>query len=205
MKLYQRLLLENKAWAREKKDTDPEYFNKLARNQHPELLWIGCSDSRIPANEVTGTQPGELFVHRNIANLVVPDDLNLLSVLEYAVVHLKVKHIIVCGHYGCGGINAALSAESFGLLDHWLGHIKKVIRSNEEELAGITDPEKKSDRLVELSIRQQVLNLARTEVVQKAWRNDQPLHLHGWAYGLKNGLLKRIYDIDSSFLVTFTP
>ena len=193
--MHERLLLENKAWCREKKSADPDYFRKLARNQHPEFLWIGCSDSRIPANEVTGTLPGELFVHRNIANMVVGDDLNLLSVLEYAVAHLKVKHIIVCGHYECGGINAALSDKSYGLLDHWLQPIKAVIQENRELLDGIPDAERRADRLVELNVRQQVQNLAQTEVVRKAWKDEGYPHLHGWVYGLKNGLLKRVYDL----------
>jgi carbonic anhydrase len=196
MKTYEKLLLENKAWAREKIQDDPEYFKRLANLQTPEFLWIGCSDSRVPANEITGTEPGEIFVQRNIANMVVHTDLNLLSVLEYAVVHLKVKHIIVCGHYGCGGIKAAMSHHNMGIINKWLRNIKDVYRLHEEELDAIANEEQKVDRLVELNVEEQVLNLAKTSIVQKAWKYDQRPILHGWVYGLKNGLLKSVCMIE---------
>jgi carbonic anhydrase len=196
MKTYEKLLLENKAWAREKIQDDPEYFKRLANLQTPEFLWIGCSDSRVPANEITGTEPGEIFVQRNIANMVVHTDLNLLSVLEYAVAHLKVKHIIVCGHYGCGGIKAAISHHNMGIINKWLRNIKDVYRLHEDELNAIVDEEQKVDRLVELNVEEQVLNLAKTSIVQKAWKYDQRPILHGWVYGLKNGLLKSVCMIE---------
>lgn len=192
MKTYEKLLLENKAWAREKVQDDPEYFKRLANLQTPEFLWIGCSDSRVPANEITGTEPGEIFVQRNIANMVVHTDLNLLSVLEYAVAHLKVKHVIVCGHYGCGGVKAAISHHNMGIINKWLRNIKDVYRLHEDELNAITDDEERVDRLVELNVQEQVLNLAKTSIIQKAWKYDQRPVLHGWVYGLKNGLLKTV-------------
>lgn len=196
MKTYEKLLLENKAWSREKIQEDPEYFKRLANLQTPEFLWIGCSDSRVPADQITGTEPGEIFVQRNIANMVVHTDLNLLSVLEYAVVHLQVKHIIVCGHYGCGGIKAAISHHNMGIINKWLRNIKDVYRLHEDELNAIVDEEQKVDRLVELNVEEQVLNLAKTSIVQKAWKYDQRPILHGWVYGLKNGLLKSVCMIE---------
>lgn len=196
MKTYEKLLLENKAWAREKVQDDPEYFKRLANLQTPEFLWIGCSDSRVPANEITGTEPGEIFVQRNIANMVVHTDLNLLSVLEYAVAHLKVKHVIVCGHYGCGGVKAAISHHNMGIINKWLRNIKDVYRLHEDELNAIADDEERVDRLVELNVQEQVLNLAKTSIIQKAWKYDQRPVLHGWVYGLKNGLLKTVCMID---------
>jgi carbonic anhydrase len=185
MKAFEKLLLENKAWAREKIKDDPNYFKHLAQIQTPDFLWIGCSDSRVPANEITGTEPGEIFVQRNIANMVVHTDLNLLSVLEYAVVHLKVKHIIVCGHYGCGGVKAAISHTNLGIINKWVRNIKDVYRIHEEEL----------NRLVELNVEEQVYNLAKTSIVQKAWKDRQAPHLHGWVYGLNDGILKPIIDL----------
>ncbi len=196
MKSYEKLLLENKAWAREKIQEDPEYFKRLANLQTPEFLWIGCSDSRVPANEITGTEPGEIFVQRNIANMVVHTDLNLLSVLEYAVMHLHVKHVIVCGHYGCGGVKAAMSHHNLGIINKWLRNIKDVYRLHEEELEAIPDEEEKVNRLVELNVEEQVLNLAKTSIIQKAWKYEQRPVLHGWVYGLKNGLLKSITRMD---------
>ena len=172
MKSYEKLLLENKAWAKEMKDADPEYFKRLVGIQTPEFLWIGCSDSRVPANEITGTAPGEIFVQRNIANMVVHTDLNLLSVLEYAVVHLKVKHVIVCGHYGCGGVKAALSHHNLGIINKWLRNIKDVYRLHEDELAAIEDEDKRVDRMVELNVEEQVLNLAKTSIIQKMWKHE---------------------------------
>lgn len=192
MNSYEKLLLENKAWAREKVMEDPEYFERLAHLQTPEFLWIGCSDSRVPANEITGTAPGEIFVQRNIANMVIHTDLNLLSVLEYAVVVLKVKHIIVCGHYGCGGVKAAMSHKSFGIINKWLRNIKDVYRLHEDELMAIADEEQRVNRLVELNVQEQVLNLAKTSIVQHAWNTEQRPHLHGWVYGLTNGIIKPV-------------
>jgi carbonic anhydrase len=196
MKTYEKLLLENKAWAKEMKDADPEYFKRLAAIQTPDFLWIGCSDSRVPANEITGTAPGEIFVQRNIANMVVHTDLNLLSVLEYAVVHLKVKHIIVCGHYGCGGVKAAMSHHNMGIINKWLRNIKDVYRLHENELENIQDEDRRVDRLVELNVEEQILNLAKTSIVQSAWKHHQRPTLHGWVYGLANGILKPIVRME---------
>src|SRR5574343_218911 len=186
---YQRLLEGNKRFALSKQFEDPEYFKKLSLGQKPEYLWIGCSDSRVPANEVTGTESGEIFVHRNIANLVVHTDLNMLSVLEYAVNVLGVKHIIVCGHYGCGGVKAAMVEGSFGLVDNWLRNIKDVYFRNREELDTIADLDKCSDRLTELNVITQVRNLAKTTILQKAWANGNKVEIHGWVYGLNSGLI----------------
>ena len=190
MRTYERLLLENKAWAAEKIQDDPEYFSRLAHLQTPEFLWIGCSDSRVPANEITGTHPGEIFVHRNIANMVVHTDLNMLSVLQYAVEVLKVKHVIVCGHYGCGGVKAALGNSQLGLIDNWLRHIKDVWSAHQEELSLISDESLRLDRLCELNVRAQVFNICHTTVVQQAWRKGQSLSVHGWIYGIDNGLIR---------------
>ncbi len=195
MEAYERLLLENKAWAAEKVEDDSQYFIKMAKDQKPKFLWIGCSDSRVPANEITNTEPGEIFVQRNIANLVVHTDLNLLSVLQYAVDVLEVEHIIVCGHYGCGGVKAALGTQSFGLIDQWLRNIKEVYRMHQVEIDTISDPVAQTDRLVELNVQEQVANLSRTTIVQKAWKNHQRPHIHGWVYDLKNGLLKNVFDL----------
>lgn len=195
MNAYEKLLLENKAWAREKVQEDPEFFKRLAHAQAPEFLWIGCSDSRVPANEITGTQPGEIFVQRNIANMVIHTDLNLLSVLEYAVNVLKVKHIIVCGHYGCGGVKAAMTHKSLGIINKWLRNIKDVYRLHEDELMAIESEDKRVDRLVELNVQEQVTNLAKTSIVQKAWKHEQRPHIHGWVYGITNGLLKTVFDM----------
>lgn len=195
---YEKLLLENKAWAAEKLGEDPDYFSRLAHLQTPEFLWIGCSDSRVPANEITGTQPGEIFVHRNIANLVISNDVNLFSVLDYAVNHLKVKHVIVCGHYGCGGIKAATTNHDFNfVLNMWLRNIKDVYRIHREELDSIQDDEKKCDRLVELNVQEQLGNLAKTSIIQRAWKNEQRPHLHGWVYGLKDGILKQVLEVKA--------
>jgi carbonic anhydrase len=195
---YEKLLLENKAWAAEKISDDPDYFNRLAHIQSPEFLWIGCSDSRVPANEITGTQPGEIFVHRNVANLVVNTDVNMFSVLDYAVTHLKVKHVIVCGHYGCGGVKAACTKHDFKpVLNMWLRNIKDVYRIHREELDSLGDEEQKVNRLVELNVKEQVLNLAKTSVIQRAWQNDQRPDLHGWVYGLKNGIIKPVFELKA--------
>lgn len=197
MKAYEKLLLENKAWAAEKIQDDPEFFSRLAHLQTPEFLWIGCSDSRVPANEITGTQPGEIFVHRNIANMVVHTDLNLLSVLQYAVEVLKVKHIIVCGHYGCGGVKAAMSHHSFGIINKWLRNIKDVYRYHENEIEALKNEDEKVDRLIELNVKEQVLNLAKTSIVQKAWKTNHYPHLHGWVYSINNGIINPIFEMTA--------
>lgn len=197
MKAYEKLLLENKAWAAEKVQDDPEFFSRLAHLQTPEFLWIGCSDSRVPANEITGTQPGEIFVHRNIANMVVHTDLNLLSVLQYAVEVLKVKHIIVCGHYGCGGVKAAMSHHSFGIINKWLRNIKDVYRYHETEIEALKTEDEKVDRLIELNVKEQVLNLAKTSIVQKAWKTNHYPHLHGWVYSINNGIINPIFEMTA--------
>ena len=194
---HEKLLLENKAWAQEMLEQDPDYFNRLAHLQAPEFLWIGCSDSRVPANEITGTQPGEIFVHRNIANLVIHTDVNLLSVLDYAVNHLKVNHVIVCGHYGCGGVKAAITNHDYNhLLNMWLRNIKDVYRLYQSELESITDEEARTDRLVELNVKEQVLKLAKTSIIQRAWKYSKRPVLHGWVYGLKDGIIKNLFDME---------
>ncbi|MDF2379874.1 carbonic anhydrase [Nostoc ellipsosporum NOK] len=196
MNSYEKLLLNNKAWATEKIEDDPDFFKRLADVQTPEFLWIGCSDSRVPANEVTGTQPGEIFVHRNVANLVVNTDVNLLSVLSYAVGHLKVKHIIVCGHYGCGGVRASMSKTDFRpVLNMWLRNIKDVYRLHREELDAIEDIDQRADRLTELNVKEQVINLAKTSIIQRTWATEQRPHIHGWVYGLKDGVINPVFDI----------
>lgn len=198
MKPYELLLKNNKEWALGKTSTDPDFFDRLSRLQTPEFLWIGCSDSRVPANEITGTDPGEIFVHRNVANLVINTDVNLLSVLDYAVNHLKVKHVIVCGHYGCGGIKAAITNHDFkAVLNMWLRNIKDVYRIHRAELDNITDEDKKTDRLVELNVKEQVFNLAKTSIVQRAWKYEQRPHLHGWVYGLNNGIINPVFEMNA--------
>ncbi len=197
MKPYERLLLENKAWAADRIADDPAFFDRLKNIQAPEYLWIGCSDSRVPANEITGTQPGEIFVHRNIANMVVHTDLNMLSVLQYAVEVLKVQHIIVCGHYGCGGVKAAMTHTSLGIINKWLRNIKDVYRIHRDEVDAIHDENKKTNKLVELNVQEQVLNLAKTSIIQKAWKDGNAPHLHGWVYGLDNGLINPIYEMPA--------
>ncbi|HJV19832.1 MAG TPA: carbonate dehydratase [Sediminibacterium sp.] len=195
MKSYEKLLLENKAWAKEKVTDDPEYFSRLVNLQTPEFLWIGCSDSRVPANEITGTQPGEIFVHRNIANMVVNTDLNLLSVLSYAVETLQVKHIIVCGHYGCGGVKAAMTNHNLGIINKWLRNIKDVHRFHREEVDSIKDENKQVDRMIELNVMEQVMNLAKTSIIQKAWKHNNAPHLHGWVYDLHDGLINPVFEM----------
>jgi carbonic anhydrase len=199
MKSYDKLLLENKAWAQKMIEDDPDFFNRLASLQTPEFLWIGCSDSRVPANEITGTAPGEIFVHRNIANLVLHTDTNLLSVLDYAVVHLEVKHIIVCGHYGCGGVKAALSNHDYNqILNMWLRNIKDVYRLHQTELEAITNEDLKYDRLTELNVQEQVIHLAKTSIVQRAWKKRQAPDLHGWVYGLKDGIINPVFEMKAN-------
>jgi carbonic anhydrase len=195
---YERLLIENKAWAAGRVKDDPEYFDRLSHIQTPEFLWIGCSDSRVPANEITGTQPGEIFVHRNVANLVINTDVNLLSVLDFAVNHLKVKHVIVCGHYGCGGIKAAMTKTDYKyVLNMWLRGIKDVYRIHRKELDKIEDEDARTDRLVELNVQEQVQSLAKTSIIQRAWKLEQRPDLHGWVYGLKDGIIKPVFEMKS--------
>jgi carbonic anhydrase len=194
---FKKLLENNKAWALARVKEDPEFFSRLASLQTPEFLWIGCSDSRVPANQITDTQPGEIFVHRNIANLVIHTDVNLGSVLDFAVNHLKVKHIIVCGHYGCGGVRAAMTQTDFhSVLNKWLRSIKDVYRIYAAELDAIADEEARADRLVELNVLEQVMNLSKMSTIQKAWKHEHRPHLHGWAYGLKDGFIKPIIDLE---------
>jgi|SRR5438105_14541130 len=198
MESYDKLLKDNKLWAEEMVEIDPEYFNRLVDIQTPEFLWIGCSDSRVPADRITGTQPGEIFVHRNVANMVVHTDVNLLSVLDFAVTHLKVKHIIVCGHYGCGGIKAAITNHDYKyVLNMWLRNIKDVYRLHREELDAIKDQEKKTDRLVELNVQEQVQHLAKTSIIQRSWKKEQRPDLHGWVYDLKDGLIKPVFEMKA--------
>jgi carbonic anhydrase len=198
MKSFDSLLLANKTWAADMIKTDPDYFKRLSELQTPEYLWIGCSDSRVPANQITGTLPGEIFVHRNVANLVVNTDVNVLSVLDYAVNHLQVKHVIVCGHYGCGGIKAAITRHDFKpVLNMWLRNIKDVYRIHRSELDLIFDENKKADRLVELNVMEQVFNLAKTSIIQRAWKNKQQPDLHGWVYGLKDGIINPVYEMKA--------
>lgn len=193
---YENLLTWNKEWVMETLREDKDYFKRLAEGQNPPVLWIGCADSRVPANQITGTAPGEIFVHRNIANMVIHTDMNMLSVLDYAVGILKVKHVIVCGHYGCGGVAAAMSHKQFGLIDNWLCHIKDVYRSHASELDLIEDETQRANRLVELNVMENVYNLCKTSTVQNAWRKDNQLNVHGWAYSLETGI---ITDLEVSF------
>lgn len=193
---YKKILENNKKWVEEKLSQDSNFFKDLAHGQTPPLLWIGCSDSRVPANEITGTKAGEVFVHRNIANMVVHSDMNMLSVLDYAVNVLKVKHVIVCGHYGCGGVKAAMGNSSFGIIDNWIRHIKDIYRLNKEKLVGIENEEERFNKFVELNVKEQVLNLAKTSIVQNAWKEGQKLSLHGWVYGLNSGY---VTDLEVNF------
>lgn len=192
----ERLLLENKSWVQEKQSLDPGYFQRFSMSQRPEFLWIGCSDSRIPPNEITVTSAGELFIHRNIANLIVEDDLNVLSVLQYAVLVLQVPHVIVCGHLGCGGVRAAMSRETSGPLDKWLDNIRGVAERHAAELAAITDENLRWDRLVELNVLAQVELLARTPVIQTAWARGTSPRLHGWVYRLDDGVLRELVTVE---------
>jgi carbonic anhydrase len=197
MKTYETLLQNNKKWAEQSVANDPDFFNRLSSIQSPEYLWIGCSDSRVPPDSITGTRPGEIFIHRNIANMVVHTDLNMLSVLQYAVEVLKVKHIIVCGHYGCGGVKAAMTKKSLGIINKWLRNIKDVYRLHEDELNALPNEQDRVNKLIELNVQEQVLNLAKTSIVQKAWKENKAPHLHGWVYGLENGLIKPIFEMPA--------
>jgi carbonic anhydrase len=199
MKDLKRLLDQNKAWAEGIKANDPEFFQTLAKQQLPTFLWIGCSDSRVPATQLVGMVPGEMFVHRNVANVVVHTDFNCLSVMQYAVDVLKVDHIIVCGHHGCGGVKAAMDNLQFGLIDNWLRHVQDVMHTHQNALARIEDETKRFDRLCELNVIEQVINVSRTTIVQNAWERGQELVVHGWIYGLEDGLLRDLeVSIDTA-------
>jgi len=186
---YKSLLDNNKVWVSKNLEKDPDFFNRLANGQQPPLLWIGCSDSRVPANEIIGAQPGEVFVHRNIANMVIHTDMSMLSVLDYAVNVLNVKHIIVCGHYGCGGVQAAMGNKQIGLIDNWIRHIKDVYRHHATELNSIDGEKDRFNRFVELNVVEQVFDLAKTSIVQGAWKKKKELHIHGWVYDISDGLI----------------
>lgn len=193
---YNKILERNKKWVEETLALDANYFQDLAKGQSPQLLWIGCSDSRVPANEIIGAKPGETFVHRNIANMVIHSDMNMLSVLDYAVNVLKVKHVLVCGHYGCGGIQAAMKNDSVGIIDNWIRHIKDVYRLHKVELDAIENETERFNRFVELNVIEQVYDLAKTSIVQSAWKSGQELMLHGWVYGLNSGF---VTDLNVNF------
>lgn len=189
MKVLKQLFDNNVRWAEIKTQQDPRFFQKLSEQQSPKYLWIGCSDSRVPANEIVGLAPGELFVHRNVGNIIVHTDLNCLSVLQYAVEILKVEHIIICGHYGCGGIHAAMSKQQLGLIDNWLRNIKDIYRKNQKQLDAIQDSKQRIDLLCELNVAEQVFNVCHTTIVQNAWQRGQSLSVHGWIYRIQDGLL----------------
>lgn len=195
MDMIKRLMLENKAWAKSKVDADPEYFQKMAKDQKPEYLWIGCSDSRVPPSEITNTDPGEMFVHRNIANLVVHSDLNLMSVVQYAVEALKVRHVIVCGHYNCGGVKAAIAHQSLGLIDNWIRNIEDTYFTHRVEVDGILNEAEKVNKLVELNVVNQVRNLSHTSIIQRSWKNAEQPYIHGMVYDLNTGLLKQLVTL----------
>ena len=208
---YKKILDNNKTWVETQLAIDKEYFKDLAKGQQPPLLWIGCSDSRVPANEIIGAKPGEVFVHRNIANMVIHSDMNMLSVLDYAVNVLKVKHVIVCGHYGCGGVKAAMGNQSIGLIDNWIRHIKDVYRLHEDYLNSFEDEDERFNKFVEINAQEQVFDLAKTSIVQGAWRNGQDLTLHGWTYGLNSGYVTDLgvnmssnNELDEVYRLKFT-
>jgi carbonic anhydrase len=190
LKSYEQLLLQNKAWVEQKTREDKDFFKRLSLTQTPEFLWIGCSDSRVPANEITGTDPGEVFVHRNIANMVNHTDMSMLSVLDYAVNVLEVKHVVVCGHYGCGGVLAAMANKQFGLIDNWIRHIKDVYRMHQDELGALADVKERQDRFIELNVIEQVYDLSKTSIIQNAWLKRGSPTVHGWVYDLRTGLIK---------------
>ncbi|PZX54911.1 carbonic anhydrase [Algoriphagus chordae] len=196
MSPYEKLLIQNKAWSDDQKQTDENFFGRLEKQQSPKFLWIGCSDSRVPANQITGTDPGEIFVHRNIANMVVHTDLNLLSVLQYAVEVLKVEHIIVCGHYGCGGVGAALGHQNLGLINKWLRNIKEVYKMYQTEVDAIENQEDKVNKLVEFNVIEQCQDLLKTSIIQKSWKARTAPIIHGWVYGLNDGLVKELVNIE---------
>lgn len=196
MDVFEQLLANNKVWAANKVAADKDFFKRLQNQQSPKFLWIGCSDSRVPANEITNTEPGEIFVHRNVANMVVATDMNLLTVLEYAVKVLKVEHVLVVGHYGCGGVKAALTNQNFGIINPWLKHIKDVYRFHRDEIDALATEAERVDRLIELNVQEQVMNLAKTITIQEAWAKEQRPTLHGWVYGLKDGLINPLFDME---------
>lgn len=198
MDIYHQLLHKNKEWAAGVLKEDPDFFHKLSNVQKPEVMWIGCSDSRVPASEITGMVPGEIFVHRNITNMVIPTDLNLLSVLQFAVEVLHVKHIIVCGHMNCGGIAAALQHHNYGLMDQWIWHIKDVYQNNREEIEKAGSEEERKEIFTKVNVREQVKNLARTTIVQKAWKAEQYPHLHGWVYDVSDGIIHSVFEMPVS-------
>lgn len=192
---YELLLSQNKAWVEQRNKEDKDFFKRLSLEQKPSFLWIGCSDSRVPANEITGTDPGEVFVHRNIANMVVHTDMSMLSVLDYAVNVLEVNHVVVCGHYECGGVLAAMANKQIGLIDNWIRHIKDVYRMHQDELAGIPDVKARQDRFIELNVIEQVYDLGKTSIIQNAWQKRGAPAVHGWVYNIRNGLIR---DLDVS-------
>ena len=198
MKDIKRLLLENKLWAEEKSKINNEYFKEMAKDQKPNLLWIGCSDSRVPPDEITGASPGEMFVARNVANLVIHTDLNLMSVVEYAIDTLKVNHVVICGHYGCGGVRAALSHLNLGMINKWIRNIKDIHQLYWNELSSL-GPEERFNRLVELNVIEQAKNLTHTSIVQKAWKSGHDVKIHGWVYAMSNGLLNQLITIDQNY------
>jgi len=188
-KYYNNLLDKNKKWVAENLEKDPNFFKRLSKGQEPPILWIGCSDSRVPANEIIGAPPGEVFVHRNIANMVIHSDMSVLSVLDFAVNVLKVKHVIVCGHYGCGGVKAAMSNKQIGLIDNWIRHIKDVYRLHQDELNAIPNEDDRFNRFVEVNVTEQVLDVAKTSIIQNAWSKGQEIHIHGWVYDINDGII----------------
>ncbi|MBW3518011.1 carbonate dehydratase [Flavobacterium sp. NKUCC04_CG] len=208
--LYKKILENNREWVEQKLAINPNYFKRLSEKQTPPILWIGCSDSRVPANEIIGAEPGDVFVHRNIANMVIHSDMNMLSVLDYAVNILKVKNIIVCGHYGCGGVQAAMKNDSVGIIDNWIRHIKTVYRLHNRELDAIVDETERFNRFVELNVKEQVFDLGKTSIVQAAWKSGQELSIHGWAYGLNSGYVTDLevnltsnHDLDEVYQLKF--
>lgn len=207
---YKKILDNNKQWVENQLNIDPEYFNDLAKGQTPPLLWIGCSDSRVPANEIIGAKPGEVFVHRNIANMVIHSDMNMLSVLDYAVNVLKVKHVIVCGHYGCGGVKAAMGNDSIGIIDNWIRHIKDIYRLHDKYLNSIENETERFNAFVEINVKEQVFDLAKTSIIQSAWKKDQEVTIHGWVYGLNSGFVTDLgvnfssdKDLDEVYQLNF--
>lgn len=201
METYRKLLSNNKEWASAQVKEDPDYFNRLTGLQSPEILWIGCSDSRVPADRITGTHPGEIFVHRNVSNLVVHTDLNMLSVLQFAVEILKVRHVIICGHHNCGGIAAAMQHKSYGLMDQWIGNIKDVYYLHRDKIDALPTFQEKHQALTKLNVEEQVKNLAKTSIIQNAWKQNQLPHLHGWVYNLKDGIIEPIYEMEAGTAV----
>ncbi|MGX5819852.1 carbonic anhydrase [Chitinophaga lutea] len=191
------LLESNKEWAANKVQVDKDFFRRLQDQQSPKFLWIGCSDSRVPANEITNTDPGEIFVHRNVANMVVHTDLNLLTVLAYAVSVLKVEHVLVVGHYGCGGVKAAMTNQNLGIINPWLKHIKDVYRLHRDEINSLESETEQANRLVELNVQEQVMNLSKTSIIQEAWQQERRPHLHGWVYGISNGIINPIFNMPA--------